>query len=85
MCRLRNIAMRDYQESVTTGQTHGQTNRQTDGQTDAGQSDPYVPLCFAGDTKNKWYNVFSALSLKNRLPMFQIRYLLMGLNLISIS
>ena len=43
MCRLRNIAMHDYQESVTTGQT--------DGQTDAGQSYPYVPLCFAGDTK----------------------------------
>ena len=42
MCRLRNIAMRDYQESVTTGQT--------DRQTDAGQSDPYVPLCFAGNT-----------------------------------
>ena len=42
MCLLRNIAMRDYQESVTTGETH----RQTDGQTDAGQSDPYVPLCF---------------------------------------
>ena len=42
MCRLRNIAMRDYQKSVTTGQT--------DGQTDSGQSDPYVPLCFAGDT-----------------------------------
>ena len=35
-----NIAMRDYQESVTTGQT------------DAGQSDPYVLLCFAGDTKS---------------------------------
>ena len=34
--------MRDYQESVTT--------RQTDRQTDAGQSGPYVPLCFAGDT-----------------------------------
>ena len=31
--------MRDYQESVTTRQT------------DAGQSDPYMPLCFAGDTK----------------------------------
>ena len=30
-------------ESVTTGQT--------DGQTDARQSDPYVPLCFEGDTK----------------------------------
>ena len=39
MCRLRNIAMRDYQESVTTGQT------------DAGQNDPYVPICFAGDSK----------------------------------
>ena len=44
MCRLRNIAMRDYQDSVTTGQTHTHT------QTDAGQSDPYVPLCFASDT-----------------------------------
>ena len=39
---IENIAMRDYQESVTIGQTHAQT--------DAGQSDPYVPLCFAGDT-----------------------------------
>ena len=37
MCRLRNIAMRDYQESVTSGQTHRQT--------DARQSDSYVPLC----------------------------------------
>ena len=27
------------------------TDRQTDGQTDDGQSDPYVSLCFAGDTK----------------------------------
>ena len=44
MCCLRNIAMRDYQESVTTRQTDRQT------QTDAGQSDPYVSLCFAGDT-----------------------------------
>ena len=44
MCRLQNLAMGDYQESVTT-------DRQTDRQTDAGQSDPYVPLCFAGDTK----------------------------------
>ena len=45
MCHLRNIAMRDYQESVTTGQTL------TDEQTDGGQSDPYMPLCFAGDIK----------------------------------
>ena len=41
------IAMRDYQESVTTGQTHTRTDGWTDG-----QSDSYVPLCFAGDTKN---------------------------------
>ena len=27
------------------------TDRHTHTQTDAGQSDPYVPLCFAGDTK----------------------------------
>ena len=26
-------------------------DRRMDRQTDAGQSDPYVPLCFAGDTK----------------------------------
>ena len=38
MCHLQNIAMSDNQESVTTGQT------------DAGQSDLYVPLCFAEDT-----------------------------------
>ena len=44
MCRLRNIAKRDYQESVTIGQTHGQT--------DSGQSDPYLPICFTADTKN---------------------------------
>ena len=48
MCRLRNIAMRDYQESVTTGQTDRQTH--THIQTDAGQSGPYVLLCFADDT-----------------------------------
>ena len=45
MCRLRNIAMRDYQESVTIGQTDTHTHTQTD----ARQSDPYVLLCFAGD------------------------------------
>ena len=39
--------MHDYEESVTTRQT----DRQTKGQTDTGQSDPYVPLCFAGDAK----------------------------------
>ena len=29
----------------------GHTHRRTDRQTDAGQSYPYVPLCFTGDTK----------------------------------
>ena len=33
-------------------------DRQIDKQTDAGQSDPYVPLCFAGDTK-RTYNLYS--------------------------
>ena len=37
--------------SVTDGRTDRRTDRQTDRQTDDGQSDPYVSLCFAGDTK----------------------------------
>ena len=37
MCRLRNIAMRDYQESVTTGQTEGQMDRQ--------MPDKVIPMC----------------------------------------
>ena len=57
MCCLRNIALRDYQESVTTGQT------------DAGQSDPYVPLCFAGDTKI----VALDISLRNVRSLFKTR------------
>ena len=47
MRRLRTISRGDYQESVTTGQTH----RHADRQTDAGQNDPYAPSCFAGDSK----------------------------------
>ena len=35
--------------SVTDGQTDGRTDRQTDD----GQSDPYVSLCFVGDTKSR--------------------------------
>ena len=46
MCRLRNIAL----ESVTK-KFDRRTDRRTDGRTDDGQSDPYVSLCFAGDTK----------------------------------
>ena len=36
---------------VTDGRTDRQTDGQTDRRTDDGQSDPYVSLCFAGDTK----------------------------------
>ena len=51
----------NYQESVTIGQkdtwtdrrTERWTERQTQGQTDAGQSDPYVPLCFEATQKCK--------------------------------
>ena len=41
MCRLRNIALESVTDKVW----------QTDRQTDDGQSDPFVSLCFAGDTK----------------------------------
>ena len=56
MCRLRNIAMHDYKESVTTGQTYGQT--------DTRQSDSYVPLCFAGDTKNNMLLIIQSRGMK---------------------
>ena len=59
MCRLQNIAMHDYQESVTTGQT--------DGQTDAGQSDPYVPLCLAGDTETLCHAMLFEVTTQGRL------------------
>ena len=36
--------------------TDEQTDGWTDGQTDDGQSDPYVWLCFAGDTKKAVYD-----------------------------
>ena len=50
MCRLRNIALESVTEKCDR-RTDRQTDRQTDGQTDDGQSDPYVSLCFAGNTK----------------------------------
>ena len=43
MCRLRNIAMRDYQESSTTGQTD--THTHTDGRTDRQTLDKVIPMC----------------------------------------
>ena len=47
MCCLRNIAMRDYQESVTTRQTHRQMDRQT--------PDKVILLCrYASQAAQKW-------------------------------
>ena len=55
MCRLRNITL----ESVT---------EKCDRQTDEGQSDPYVSLCFAGDTKmqNKIENYLKEIKEENK-------------------
>ena len=48
MCRLRNIAMRDYQESVTMGQTDTRTHRQT--------PDKVIPMCrYASQATQKMY------------------------------
>ena len=52
--------------------------RQMDGQTDAGQRDPYVPLCFAGDTKtvfvlSKRY-VYISLGLPESLALLSMKF-----------
>ena len=45
MCRLRNIAMRDYKERVTTGQTDKQTD-----------PDKVIPMCrYASQATQKQY------------------------------
>ena len=47
MCRLRNIAMHDYQESVTT--------RQTDTRTDRHMPDKVIPMCrYASQVTQKY-------------------------------
>ena len=52
MCRLRNIALRDYQESVTTRHTDTRTDRQTDGRTDKQKPDKVIPMCcYASEAK----------------------------------
>ena len=52
MCRLRNIAMRDYKESVTTGRTDRQTDRRTDRQA----ADKVIPMCrYASQATQKRY------------------------------
>ena len=58
MCRLRNIARRDYQESLSTGQTHTHTHTHThtDRQTDRQTLDKVIPMCrFALQATQKWW------------------------------
>ena len=51
MCHLRNIAMCDYLESVTTGQTDTQTDRQT--------QDKVIPMCrYASQATQKVITTF---------------------------
>ena len=47
MCRLQNIAMPDYQESVTTGQTDYQESVTTgqDRRTDKQTPEKVIPMC----------------------------------------
>ena len=66
--------------SVTDGRTDRRTDRQTDRQTDDGQSDPYVSLCFAGDTgntKNMVRGPSCYVSNKNRDIQWMVGWLLL--------
>ena len=61
MCRLRNIAMCDYQESVTTGQTHRQT------------PDKVIPMCRYAATQASvlWYvSTYVCLLCKSQLHIW---------------
>ena len=54
MCRLRNIAMRDYQESVTTGQTDTGTDRQ--------RPHKVIPMCrYASQALQKIVTAFQEM------------------------
>ena len=54
MCHLQNIAMRDNQESVTTGQTDRWTDRQT--------PDKVIPMCRCALQTTQTLTLFSYLS-----------------------
>ena len=56
MCRLRNIAMCDYQESVTTGQTDRQI------------PDKAIPMCrYASQATQKRHQNFDLSTIADRL------------------
>ena len=57
MCRPRNIAMRDYQKSVTIGQTHRRSDRQT--------PDKEIPMCrYASQATQKQPTCYYQLDIK---------------------
>ena len=64
MCRLRNKALRDYQESVTTGQTDRQTDRQT--------PDKVVPICHFASQATQKLCVFHSLSSLYDLLYYEV-------------
>ena len=57
------------------------TDRRTDRQTDAGQSDSYVSLCFAGDTKTKCI----LIRMRRRLSRLECKKLTINVNKIPID
>ena len=64
MCGLRNIAMRDYQESVTTGQTDRRT------ETDTQTPDKMIPMCrFASQATQKFLKHLNAICI---LPLINM-------------
>ena len=66
ICRLQNIAMHDYLESVTTGQTNGCTDRQKDRQT----PDKVIPMCcYASQATQKLIKTFSNCILLNSVEI----------------
>ena len=49
---LKQIKEQSY--AWLPGKCDYRTDRRINGQTEAGESDPYVPLCFTGNTKKSW-------------------------------
>ena len=66
MCRLRNIAMRDYQEKRTYQESviTRQTDRWTDGRTDRQTPDKVIPMCrYASQATQKMASFYYLLSV----------------------
>ena len=72
MCRLRNIAMHDYQETVTTGQTDAHTHRQT--------PNKVIPMCrYASQATQKPSKKKSVQIWGHFTPVFLFYFTLLSL------